>query len=71
MHSFGTSIVSVGSGCSTIAGESSSNSAYEGKVSSEYSDVAVHSDDGDDDGDEVDSDVLHNSTSVEINSDPS
>ena len=31
----------------------------------------VHSVDGDDDGDEVDSDVLHNSTSVEINSDPS
>ena len=31
----------------------------------------VHSDDGDDDGDNENSDVLHNSISVDINSDPS
>ena len=71
MHSLQTSIESVGCGCSTIAGEYSSNSAYEGRVSSEYSDVEVHGDDGDDDGVDVDTDELHNSTLVEINCDPS
>ena len=43
----------------------------DGSVKFEYIDVVVHRDDGDDDGDVDDSDVLHNSKLVDIISDPS